>query len=1281
MATILLQAAGAALGSVFGPAGAVIGRALGAMAGNAVDRALLGANRTVTGQRLGAARIPGADDGTAINRVYGTARIGGTLIWATRFEEEVLTERSGGKSAGGPRVQNFRYYANIAIGLCEGPIAGVRRVWADGREIDLTGVEMRVHTGTKTQLPDPLIEAKQGTGNAPAYRGLAYVVFERLPLDDYGNRVPLFQFEVLRPVGKLESSIRAITVIPGSTEHGYNPAVVTDYIRPGSARTLNRHVLTHASDWNASIDELCALCPNLESVALVVSWFGTDLRAGECRILPGVETAARAGESRPWSVTGLTRAGAHHISANGGTPAYGGTPDDAGVIAAIADLKARGLKVFLYPFVMMDVPAANALPDPYGGASQAAYPWRGRITCHPAPGRAGSPDRTAGIRDAVSAFCGNTTAADFAILGKRVIHTGSASGYRRMILHYAHLAQAAGGVDGFIIGSELRGLTQLRDETGAFPFVDALVTLAWDVRGITGPATKLTYGADWSEYFGYQPQDGSGDVFFNLDPLWATPVIDAVGIDSYMPLSDWRDGDLFAENPDGARTAEDPLALRDAIASGEGFDWYYASHAARLARQRSPISDGMAGKPWVYRYKDIHGWWANRHYNRTGGAESLTPTAWTPGMKPVWFTELGCPAIDKGGNQPNVFLDAKSVENAAPYFSSRKRADSMQRRFLEAHHGYWASSAAPSGMVDPAKIFCWTWDARPFPAFPSDTGFWSDGGNWQTGHWLNGRLGAGTLADTVAAILRDHGFSAFDVSEVCGDLPGYVQGGVASARGLIEPLMTAFQIDVNEEGGLLRFRSRLHASRPVRQVEVFADLEDRPLWSESRAHDADHAGEAIIGFYDQFLDYGEGSARSHRVAAANDRVLRCDLPASLSRRMAEDSAEALLRDHILARRSVSFNIAPFDLSVQPGDAVELPAGPPSRFLVTRIEEGRTRRVEARGFAASTVIRAASGDDMPERTSGDTAIYAPYLVLMDLPCFEGGAATDFARAAIHARPFRRTLLSVSATGEGYGLRTTLDRPSRIATLVADLEPGILGRFDPVNEIVLDLPFGSASSAARAAVLAGENRLAVRCRDGGWEVLSYSDGEEIAPNRWRLTGLLRGLAGSDDAMAGGAASGADAVFLDASVRPIGLTAEEVGLTFNWRAEASGGQGEAVTLAFAGGRRADTPLSPVHLRGTWLSGGLIRLSWVRRGRIDADDWESADIPLDEPEERYRVEILSGAAAVRRFEVTQAFCDYTAAQQVADFGSACTSLSVRVRQMGRKVPLGAATQRMISK
>ncbi|MDQ0319612.1 hypothetical protein QO002_001750 [Pararhizobium capsulatum DSM 1112] len=548
MATILLQAAGAALGSVFGTVGAVLGRAAGALAGSAIDRALIGGG-TVSRARLSDARIPGAEEGTAITRAYGTVRIGGTLIWATRFEEEVRSERQGGK-ASGPRVETFRYFANFALGICEGEIAGIRRVWADGRELDLTTVEMRVYRGADMQAPDPLIEAKQGTGKAPAFRGLAYAVFERLPIDGFGNRIPVIQFEVLRPVGQLEKDIRAVTIIPGASEHGYDPHVVTVKTGAGKSRRINRNVFHAASDWQASLDELQALCPALERVALVVSWFGTDLRAGDCRIMPGVETAVRQNESRVWSVNGIDRAHALLVSSDGGGPAYGGTPSDASVFAAIADLKARGAEGLSLSLRDDGYCRWQCFAEPVWRDRAAGLSMAGRITSHPAIGEPGTADRTAAARSQIDDFCGTAEAADFTVSGT-IISGGTDEGYRRLVLHYGLLAEAAGGVDGFIIGSELRGLTQLRDDEGRFPFVEQLVALAADVKAVVGAGTKITYAADWSEYFGYHPADGSGEVHYNLDPLWASADIDAVGIDNYMPVSDWRDGDLWNGNPDG----------------------------------------------------------------------------------------------------------------------------------------------------------------------------------------------------------------------------------------------------------------------------------------------------------------------------------------------------------------------------------------------------------------------------------------------------------------------------------------------------------------------------------------------------------------------------------------------------------------------------------------------------------------------------------------------------------------------------------------------------------
>src|SRR6202008_2351070 len=125
-----------------------------------------------------------------------------------------------------------------------------------------------------------------------------------------------------------------------------------------------------------------------------------------------------------------------------------------------------------------------------------------------------------------------------------------------------------GGVDAFVIGTELRGLTTVRDGASTYPFVTALTDLAADVKSVLGPSTKVTYAADWSEYFGHQPADGSDDVHFHLDPLWASAAIDAVGIDVYWPLADWRDGREHADYLAGTSSIYDLAYLKGNIAAG-----------------------------------------------------------------------------------------------------------------------------------------------------------------------------------------------------------------------------------------------------------------------------------------------------------------------------------------------------------------------------------------------------------------------------------------------------------------------------------------------------------------------------------------------------------------------------------------------------------------------------------------------------------------------------------------------------------------------------------------
>ena len=259
----------------------------------------------------------------------------------------------------------------------------------------------------------------------------------------------------------------------------------------------------------------------------------------------------------------------------------------------------------LYPFLMMDAPG---------------FPWRGRISS--------TLDKSASVRGAITSFFGTAQTRDFSLGAGESHHRATDDGYRNFILSHANLARRAGGVDRFLIGAEMKGLTRLRDAGNAFPAVEALMNLAADVRVVLGSNTGISYAADWSEYFGYHPSDGTGDVFFHLDPLWAHPAISAVGIDAYFPLSDWRDGEHL--DADIADNIYDKDYLASNMEGGEGYDWYYVSASDRELQICTPITDGAENKPWVFRYKDIRSWWGQPHYGRTGDVEDAMPTAWVP---------------------------------------------------------------------------------------------------------------------------------------------------------------------------------------------------------------------------------------------------------------------------------------------------------------------------------------------------------------------------------------------------------------------------------------------------------------------------------------------------------------------------------------------------------------------------------------------------------------------------------------------------------------------------
>lgn len=1282
MAALVLSVAGGAAGAVFGPAGAIAGRIAGALAGNIIDRSLFAEDRSVQGPRLADLDVMASTEGAPIPRVYGRARLSGQVIWATRLEEVVSTrtETSGGgggkggiTGGGGGSVTTttYAYYANFAVGLCEGEIGHVGRIWADGKPLDTSTLNVRVHRGSEDQAADGLIVAKEGAENAPAYRGLAYVVFERLPLADFGNRIPQLSFEIVRPIGRLEQMTRAVTLIPGATEFGYETSPIVRVLGPGQSAPENRHVTSAATNVIASLDDLQATCPNLERVAIVVAWFGNDLRAGNCSVRPCVDNAIKVTSGGTWSVAGLSRGSAAVVSSADGRPAYGGTPSDDSLRHLIAELKARGLKVTLYPFLMMDIPDGNTLPDPWTGASsQPPYPWRGRITCHPAPGVSGSPDGTSAAATQVASF----------------FSAGGASGwnYRRMILHYANLAQSCGGVDAFLIGSELKALTRVRSASGVYPAVQALTTLASDVKAVVGAGTVVTYGADWTEYGSHVI---GSDVRFPLDPLWASSAIDAVGIDYYAPLSDWRDDAGHLDAPLAA-TIHDRDYLASNLNGGEAYDWYYTDDAARAAQDRAPITDGL-GKPWIYRAKDVWNWWANEHVERVGGIELGSATAWTPRSKPIWLTEVGCPAVDKGANQPSAFPDARSIEGTSPYFSNGQRDDLIQRRYVETVIGafdpeFGADALNPVSpvyggrMIDVSGLHLWTWDARPYPVFPAATDVWSDGPNWQTGHWLTGRLGAAPLDALVGTILGDAEVTDARTDRLRESCDGYVIDRPMSPRAAIDPLAMAYGFDATVAGGELTFVQRGAAPVAEFSEDDLVDNAKDALARLTRGQETELPREVSFGFTDGSADYRRSAVTSRRLVGGSNRTLHSDFAVVTDDASATRRADIWLQDLWAGRESVTLSLGMKALALTPGDVVGVTINARRRlFEISELVDTTSRQVKARSidpevFSVPLFAPRVKPPVIPP------ALGPVQALVLDLPSIDATEPPVLTRLAIFADPWPGSVTVWRSTdGLSFEKAATAFAPSVIGETLDALPAGPTGCWDRGSETRVAIYGGALASVSEARVLGGANVAAVLNPAANWEILQFVNAELTGDRIYRLSQLLRGQAGSDDAIADPLPAGSPFVLLDDHLVTIARGLDALDRAIDLRIVATGRSHDdpsALSLTVTPQATALMPLSPVHVAAMREAGG-IRVSWIRRTRRDGDNW-SVEVPLGEDAEAYVLDILSGTTVVRSIPCTSPSALYANADELADFGTSLTSLHGRVSQMSSTVGRGYARE-----
>lgn len=1224
----------------------------------------------VRGSRLTDISLQSSNYGQVIPIIYGKVKIAGNIIFASQLTETLVTKKISGTGKGGDIISapaqkesRYNYTVSLAIAICEGEIANIDNIYADEKIINLGDFcsSYNILKGNEEQNTDSILEALLGTGNTPAYKGLAYIVIENLNITAFNNRIPNFTFEVRSQLAnndsnsKAENMLKEICLIPGSGEFVYDTNIQRKlqgreingkFIQFGQEQTINSSGFRDSLEQNItdavkSIDNLQENFPNLEWVSVICGWFADSLDASTATIAPRVEYQQNS-ISIPdnWSVAGLNRTTAQQvIYDNNGNPLFGGTPSDSSIINLITELKSRGLKVAFYPFLFVE-----ALDKP----------WRGRITCD--------------VGNVHNFFNG----------------TGK---YNDFILHYANLLAAQNnGIDAFIIGSEMKGLTSLQNNNNAFPAVDELCSLAASVKTILTSSNNVdtqtavvTYAADWSEYH-------SVNGWFNMDKLWADTNIDVIGIDAYFPLTNDIQQNLY-----------DKSLIANGWQSGEGYDYYYTDEA------RTQIQALAAQYAW----KNIHHWWSNNHTN-----PDENTTSYTPSFKPIWFTEFGFPSVDGCSNQPNVFFDDNSSESALPYHSQGAIDFTAQRLAIEATLDFWQTDKQIENFTTEmvAKKFLWTWDARPYPYWPYLTDKWSDGNLWAYGHWIQGKLGGDRLVDVLENILNRAGINnnnlakSINNNNILNDLEGFVINKTSKASDIIDILSICYNFDLYDREENIIFYTK--GNENIKQIYLDDIIlpnqldKDKPISNviETIQTSQNKLIKAVeVNFLDKNNNYSLSNINYDSDYDNNGKKLELNLPIILSKNAAVKIAQNTLFEENNGSETYKFSLDVANANIEIGDIIQVVDNRKTiengqaninygevilQMKVNNISQDSLDKaiIEITAFRydyqlyKDNIISLNGTDDLLKNSqiySINNYNNAAKLEILDINLLPYDDI-DKASLKIATCPTDSNENDIniyySANGDDeYRQSITVDAPSTIGN-VLDFTTSVNAAcpyiVDEQNSFEIALYNGELFSASETSLNDGSNIAII-----GDEIIQFANVEQISQHQYKVSSLKRGLFGTEKKIPLHEL-GERFILLNENIYdleiPLGLRGSDI----SFKAVHNG---QDINNIPAQTHTYETnKFRPYHVVNVQYNiepiSGDISFTWNRRSRIFSLWKEITDVQLGQKTEKYLIEILDNSSfeQIAFYQTNEPKFTYENAQILKDFNNSYpTHFMVNISQI----------------
>lgn len=451
----------------------------------------------------------------------------------------------------------------------------------------------------------------------------------------------------------------------------------------------------------------------------------------------------------------------------------------------------------------------------------------------------------------------------------------------------------------------------------------------------------------------------------------------------------------------------------------------------------------------------------------------------------IWFTEYGFPSMNGCTNEPNVFVDKGSIESKYPRYSNGEVSFLSQKIAIEGTLKKWQSSE----MVE--KMFLWAWDARPFPYFPNLCDVWADCHNWQTGHWIQGKLSQLNISDVLSDLLQKTGLKSnqFDTSNVKGLLSGYVINDQQPVRSIIKMLQSCYFFDVVEQDSKLKFVQKGRGVTTVMPIGETVFSNNSKLVNISQL---DLNNKVNVVYFNR--NFGYPIDVKYAELPKQGTAITVEIPLIMEEGEAQNIAEVLLYSSWQERNIYNFKLPIKYAWLVPSDVITILDGEKKhtvRIIKTKFE---SMAIQVIGVGYDYSIYKLS---FPSTRSLMLKEYPPshisktIIEIIDLPYVKGNSASF--TLINEEKNWKGATLFISYNDKDYKPIASTNKKSTYGYVMESTDEGL----------VIVLRFGKLLGII-------DSNLALI----GKEIVKFHSAELIDKNKYKLSNLIRGQEGTKE-----------------------------------------------------------------------------------------------------------------------------------------------------------------------